>query len=108
MNHPAQVVLAVSQIFWAKEISRYNISRIFVTQILKFDFRCLSSRDTQKALEDFKIAAEQQLSKSAELVRGDLTPLQRGTLMALITIDVHARGIQKTNDPLDSNMCKKL
>lgn len=41
------------------------------------------------------MASEQQLNKFAELVRGDLTPLQRGTLMALITIDVHARGILK-------------
>lgn len=55
--------------------------------------RCLNSRDPIKALEEFKTISEQQLNKLAELVRGDLTSLQRGTLMALVTIDVHARGI---------------
>jgi dynein heavy chain, axonemal len=76
-DHPSQVVLAVSQIFWAREVTR-----------------CLTNtKDPTHALMGFKAVQEQQLTQLAELVRGSLTPLQRGTLGALITIDVHARDI---------------
>ena len=68
--------MVVSQIFWARDVTR-----------------CLSSKNPIQALQNYRDTLEQQLNKLAEMVRGALTPLQRGTLGALITIDVHARDI---------------
>jgi dynein heavy chain len=53
----------------------------------------LQSEYPQDALKEFKELSINQLNQLAEIVRGDLTELQRGVLGALITIDVHARDI---------------
>lgn len=76
INYSQQVVLVVSQIFWARDVTK-----------------CLNSKNPIQALQNYRDTLEQQLNKLAEMVRGTLTPLQRGTLGALITVDVHARDI---------------
>ncbi|XP_077994098.1 dynein axonemal heavy chain 6-like [Glandiceps talaboti] len=75
--HASQVVLTVSQIVWAREI----------TEILEGDF------DRLEAIADFEQQCFKNLNQLAGLVRGELTKLARSIIGALITIDVHARDI---------------
>ncbi len=53
----------------------------------------LKSEDSLVALYEFLQVNIQQLAELTRLVRGDLSPLHRRILAALITIDVHARDI---------------
>ncbi|PRP88057.1 dynein heavy chain 6, axonemal-like [Planoprotostelium fungivorum] len=76
LDFPAQVILTASQIAWCNQVTA-----------------CLNSDDPREALESLKELSIHQLSQLAELVRGELTPLKRGVIGALITIDVHARNI---------------
>lgn len=76
MEHPTQIVLTVSQIFWCRSL-----------------VKCFNSPNPKMALLEMKRLWEEQLGKLAELVRGELPALRRGTIGALITIDVHARDI---------------
>jgi dynein heavy chain len=66
------VVLAVSQIYWARGVEQ-AVGDGAVPAYLK---RCSSD-----------------LMDLTDLVRGKLTELQRMTLGALITVDVHARDV---------------
>ena len=50
----------------------------------------------KKALEEFLNFSIKQINKMVELVRGDLKPLQRAVMGALIVIDVHARDVVKS------------
>ena len=49
--------------------------------------------DDPFAVEDFSESLKEQLIEFVELIRGQLTSIQRKTLVALITQDVHARDI---------------
>jgi len=49
--------------------------------------------DNPFAMEDHFEIMKQQLSQLTELIRGKLTSIQRKTLVALITQDVHSRDI---------------
>src|SRR3546814_4907274 len=75
LNWPAQVVLAVSQIYWTRE----------VTTALKDG----GSTGLAKLYEFLNM----QLRDIVQLVRGKLTKLERKTLTALTTVDVHARDV---------------
>lgn len=79
-QHPSQVVLAVSQIMWCRDL----------TEALQGE---------ENVLDDVK-ACEQKcfmnLNNLAELVRGVLPKLVRNIIGALITLDVHARDIVST------------
>eukprot|EP00727_Mastigamoeba_balamuthi_P003136 m51a1_g1282 putative dynein heavy chain axonemal (4140) ;mRNA; f:131088-144324 len=87
LEYPAQIVLAVSQVYWCREVTR-----------------CLNMPDPVAALNKFHARQIKQLNKLVELVRGKLTELQRGMLASLITIDVHARDITTAliEDKVDS------
>lgn len=70
---PGQVVLAITQIFWTKELE-------------------LILQNKEKAgLNTFAEVNTQRLSKIVGLIRGDLSRLARTCLEALVVIDVHAR-----------------
>jgi dynein heavy chain len=73
LEWPGQVVLCVSQIYWTQE----------VTQVIR--------KGGRKPLRSYKDLCTKQLEEVVELVRGDLTPMARMTLSALVVIDVHAR-----------------
>ncbi|XP_052746778.1 dynein axonemal heavy chain 6 [Bicyclus anynana] len=75
--HPNQVVLAVSQMMWAKgvhEIFDLEIPLRIDTGLLNYEKKCISD-----------------LNDLAALTRKDLSSLFRKVLCALITVDVHAR-----------------
>ena len=76
LQHPGQVVASVSQIMWCQQTEK-----------------ALLSETTKNGMEQWYQKNLQQLSELAQLVRGELTGLQRKVLVALVTTDVHARDI---------------
>lgn len=75
LKWPGQVVLSVSQIFWTKAVDD-----------------ALRSAGTE-GLQKFAHECSDTLKSEVELVRGELTKLQRATLGAQVVIDVHARDV---------------
>ena len=49
----------------------------------------------KKALEEFEKFSDLQIAKMVELVRGQLTRLERSVLGALIVLDVHSKEVVK-------------
>ena len=79
-QHPSQVVLAVSQIMWCRDL----------TEALQRE------EDVLEAVKECEEMCFMNLNKLAELVRGVLPKLVRNIIGALITLDVHARDIVTT------------
>ena len=75
LEWPGQVVICVSQIFWTKE----------VTEAIR--------RGGVAGLKSYREVCTRQLEDVVALVRGDLSPMARMTLSALVVIDVHARDV---------------
>ncbi|XP_040200163.1 dynein heavy chain 3, axonemal-like [Rana temporaria] len=73
LQWPGQVVLASSMVHWT-------------TGVLK-------AFDQKRGLQNFVKQCSQQIDEIVGLVRGRLTKMERITLGALITIDVHARDV---------------
>ncbi len=71
---PGQIVLCVSQIFWTIEVH----------EALKLQ---------TQGLRDYVTKLNSQLGNIVKLVRGNLSPMTRITLGALVVIDVHARDV---------------
>lgn len=76
LEWPGQIVLAVSQIFWTKE----------VTDVLREGLGPVG-------LSNYAQQCARQLEDTVALVRGELSPMSRMTLSALVVIDVHARDV---------------
>ena len=76
LKWPAQVVLAVSQIFWTEGQEQV-----------------LQDRATPALLKDYVETQNHQMRDLVMLVRGKVSKLDRRTLGALMTIDVHARDV---------------
>ena len=76
LEWPGQVVLAVSQIFWTKDVADTLRQGLGPTGLREYGSLC------SKKLENI-----------VSLVRGELTPMARMTLSALVVIDVHARDV---------------
>lgn len=75
LNWPAQVILGVSSVYWTTEVT-------------------LALREgSAKALVDCNNKLDGQLKDMVQLVRGKLSKLERKTLGALTTIDVHNRDV---------------
>jgi dynein heavy chain, axonemal len=75
LNWPAQVILGVSVVYWTSE----------VTAALK--------DGGGRHLQECNLKLDQQLQNMVQLVRGKLSKLERKTLGALTTIDVHNRDV---------------
>ncbi|RKP20476.1 dynein heavy chain 6, axonemal, partial [Rozella allomycis CSF55] len=97
LSQPGQIVLAVSQIIWCRDVTE-----------------CLKSNKVLSSLQKYKDKCVQNLIKLATMVRGNLSRLNRGKLGALITIEVHARDIliglinSRVNDQNDFEWNKQL
>lgn len=74
VRHPSQITLTVSQIMWARGVHAILDHPRAHSNLEKFE---------QKSISD--------LNDLAGVIRTDLDPVTRKVLIALITIDVHAR-----------------
>lgn len=70
LKWPGQLIIAINQVRWSEAVEQ----------------AILSSK-----LEDFDVKSKADLADVVELIRADLTSLERMTLSALIVIDVHAQ-----------------
>ena len=73
LKWPGQVVLCVTQIYWTKEVNDAIVAGGYVK------------------LGEYEKKLTSDLSDIVRLVRGNLSKLNRTTLGALVTLDVHAR-----------------
>jgi len=76
---PAQTVLTVDQIVWTSNVT---------TALLE-----INSNENEHALQEFKDKSILEIEAMVEVVRGALTPIQRGCMCNLIVVDVHARDV---------------
>lgn len=74
---PGQIVLAISQIYWTKEVEA-----------------AIADHENSGLYEYVKVL-EQQIEDIVQLVRKPLKDMERITLKALVVIDVHARDVVK-------------
>eukprot|EP00949_MAST-11_sp_MAST-11-sp1_P002809 g2809.t1 len=73
LRWPSQVVLAATQVYWTREVTEHIAE--------------------EGGLQKLLGKLGQDLDGIVNLVRGNLTKTQRKSIGALITIDVHARGV---------------
>ena len=76
LTHVGQVVSVVSQMVWCRHTEE-----------------AITSEDPRSALRAWFQENVSSLSELIAMVRGDLTPLQRRVVVALVTADVHAKDI---------------
>jgi dynein heavy chain len=76
---PASMILTVDQIFWQKGVTKSLMD--------------ISAGKDKGALVNFKSFSINQIGRMVNVVRGQLTPMQRGNMCNLIVIDVHARDV---------------
>ncbi|EEZ99537.1 Dynein heavy chain, cytoplasmic-like Protein [Tribolium castaneum] len=74
VRHPSQITLTVSQIMWARGVHAILDHGNAHSNLEKFEQKCIGD-----------------LNDLATLIRSDLDSVTRKVLIALITIDVHAR-----------------
>ena len=72
LDWPGQVVIAGSQVHWTKEVTDAIVAG---------------------SLKEYGEKSNVQLTNIVNMVRGELTKLERATMSALVTIDVHARDV---------------
>jgi len=72
LDWPGQVVIGASQVHWTEEVTNAIVER---------------------GLKAYGDKSNTQLTNIVNMVRGELTKLQRATISALVTIDVHARDV---------------
>lgn len=75
LQWPGMVVLVVTGMFWTKGVED-TLNAQDINQVAAFEKQCTSD-----------------LMRIVDLVRGDLTKLERATLGALVVMDVHARDV---------------
>jgi dynein heavy chain len=88
VRHPNQIVLTVSQIMWAKGVHKI-----------------LDHSDAHGHLEKYEQKCINDLNDLAALIRTDLDSVTRKVLIALITIDVHAR--DTIHNMVEHNVAKR-
>jgi len=75
LNWPGQLVLNCSQVFWTREVS-LSIETAGAEGLKAYAGKCT-----------------EELNKIVNLVRGQLTSLERATCGSLVVVDVHARDV---------------
>jgi len=97
---PAAVTIVIDEIYWT--------NNLFVT------LQNVANGSNPKGMEDFLDFTIRQIERMVEVVRGPLDNLQRTMMGALLTIDVHARDVQKamvvagTSSTIDFDWTKQL
>jgi dynein heavy chain len=91
LDHAGQIIILTSQIYWAKGAEE-ALDGLLVPD------------NPIEGIKQWYDQTVEYLGGLISLVRGELTKLQRGSLVALITIDVHNRDIIEylVNDKTDS------
>lgn len=100
-EHAAQVVITGNQIIWCRDVSECIETKDCLGMLAKLKQKWITVRFKKTKIWNL-ISSLKNLSQLAGIVRGDLTKLQRGTLGALITIDVHNRDI--ISDMIDAKV----
>ena len=96
LKWPGQVVIAGSQIYWTQEVTEAIVS------------------GGAKGLATYGEKSNKQLTNIVNMVRGELSKLERATMSALVTIDVHARDVvvqmseDGVSDPRDFKWLSQL
>ena len=78
-EHPGQMCISASQIQWTADTTK----ALGLTK----------ERGDKKALKSLKKKQVAMLNKFSEMIRTNLTKMQRSKVVALVTIEVHARDI---------------
>jgi dynein axonemal heavy chain len=78
-SQPAQAALAVDQIMWTYDLGKA--------------LNAVDSGENKQAVQQFLETSKSQISAMVELIRQDLTKLERATLACLIILDVHGRDV---------------
>lgn len=94
--HPNQIILTVSQIMWARGVHQIfdkSEKGIQPKKLEMYEQKCIQVNVSTREEFDFilKLIFLQDLNDLAALIRSELPPVTRKILIALITIDVHAR-----------------
>ncbi|GIL57271.1 hypothetical protein Vafri_12526 [Volvox africanus] len=74
LQWPGMVVLVITAIFWTRGVEK-------------------ALQDGGESLKEYESQCTSDLLRIVDLVRGELTNLQRATLGALVVMDVHARDV---------------
>jgi dynein heavy chain len=97
---PAAVTIVVDEIYWT--------NNLFVT------LKAMEDGSNPKGMVEFLDFTIRQIDRMVQVVRGPLDNLQRTMMGALLTIDVHARDVQKAmvkqgvSSTIDFNWTKQL
>lgn len=75
LEWPGQVVLAVSQVYWTMGVVE-TLTSSGIFGLVEYGEQC-----------------RRELTEEVMLVRGQLRPLERATIGALVVLDVHARDV---------------
>ena len=78
-EHPGQMCITTSQIQWTADVTKALVTT--------------KERGDQKPIKTLKKKQVAMLNKFSEAIRGNLTKQQRLKVVALVTIEVHARDI---------------
>ncbi|XP_021360073.1 dynein heavy chain 2, axonemal-like isoform X4 [Mizuhopecten yessoensis] len=78
-EHPGQLCITASQMQWTTDVERA--------------LKLTRDRGDKKALKTMKRKQVAMLNKFSEAIRGNLSKMQRMKVVALVTIEVHARDI---------------
>merc|ERR1719506_267228 len=98
-EYPGMLIITSGQIAWTHDCE---------AALIKID------RGSKNAMKVLKKAQGKYISKLTDIVRKPLTKVERNKLVALITIEVHARDVQdrmivaKTESPLHFNWLSQL
>lgn len=92
--HPNQIILTVSQIMWAKGVHQIldGTGKAKQKDLEMYEAKCVKVNILKWIINtNLRFFLLQDLNNLAGLIRTDLPSVTRKILIALITIDVHAR-----------------